>query len=123
MSCQFCGSDEARLSCHDKWRYDDKKRVAKLIGFEIRCALCHLATHIGRATDLGYEKEAMQQLRKVNCCTKKEVELMVKISMLAWQIRSAKKWTVIVSPALLKRYPRLEVVPPHAKKRVIRLNY
>ena len=95
--CQFCGSRKPKLACHDKWRYDDKKRIAKLIGFEIRCALCHLATHIGRAMALGYGKEAMQQLRKVNRCTKKEVELMIEIAMLEWQLRSSKKWTVIVA--------------------------
>ena len=114
--CQSCGSRKPLLSCHDKWRYDDKKRVAKLIGFEIRCALCHLATHIGRAAAIGYEKEAMQQLRKVNRCSNKEVELMIEIAMLDWRVRSAKKWKVIVSPSLLKRYPRLEAVPLQAKK-------
>jgi hypothetical protein len=52
----------------------------------------------------------MQQLRNVNRCTKKEVELMIEISMLEWQLRSAKKWTVTVASALLKKYPRLETV-------------
>lgn len=59
---------------------------------------------------LGYEKEAMQQLRKVNRCTQKEVDLLIEIAMLEWEVRSAKKWKVIVAPTLLKRYPRLEVV-------------
>jgi hypothetical protein len=119
--CQSCGSRKPLLSCHDKWRYDDKKRVAKLIGFEIRCALCHLATHIGRAAAIGYEKEAMQQLRKVNRCTKKEVDLMIEIAMLEWRVRSSKKWAMIVAPKLLKRYQRLASVTLSASK-TARLN-
>lgn len=52
--CQFCDSEEPQLACHDKWEYDDRKGIAKLIGFETRCPLCHLATHIGRAMRIGH---------------------------------------------------------------------
>ena len=31
--CQFCDA-EARLECHYKWDYGDKKGVAILVGFE-----------------------------------------------------------------------------------------
>ena len=116
--CQFCGSDEPRLACHDKWQYDDKKRAARLIGFEIRCPLCHLATHMGRAAALGYAEEATQQLRKVNGCTNRDVDLMLAAAMSLWARRSEKKWIVTVAPALLKRYPRLQALPLYAKKLV-----
>src|SRR5580704_3671740 len=50
--CEFCNTG-TQLECHDKWKYDDKKCVATLIGFESRCKACHFATHIGRAMTLG----------------------------------------------------------------------
>jgi len=99
-----------RLACHDKWRYDDKNRIAKLIGFEIHCSLCDLATHIGKAEAIGYRQEATQQLCNVNRCTEKDAEQIAAAAMSLWGKRSKKKWTVVVAPALLKRYPRLEAV-------------
>jgi hypothetical protein len=103
--------DGPQLACHDKWKYDDKTRVATLIGFEIRCLLCHNATHIGRAIELGFEQDAIRQLCKVNRCTEREVREMIVAAMSQWEKRSEKKWTVVVAPALLKRYPRLQEVP------------
>ena len=108
--CEFCDSD-AGLECHDKWTYDDKTCVATLIGFEIRCKLCHLATHIGRAMQLGLLQDAVAQLCKVNRCTVSDVEGMIDAEMPLWKKRSRKKWTVVVAPTLLKRYPRLQAVP------------
>jgi len=109
--CGACGADEPQLSCHDAWSYDDTRCVATLIGFEIRCQSCHNATHIGRANALGFEQEAHAQLRKVNGCTQEEVDAMVEAAMEMWEKRSMKRWTVVVAPALLKQYPRLEEVP------------
>jgi hypothetical protein len=108
--CQFCDA-EARLECHDKWEYDDKKCVATLVGFEIRCKACHFVTHIGRAIQLGLLHEAAAHLRKVNGCTEKDVERMVGAAMSLWKKRNQKKWTIVVAPALLKQYPRLHEVP------------
>jgi hypothetical protein len=108
--CQFCNAD-ARLECHDKWEYDDKECVATLVGFEIRCKACHFATHIGRAMQLGLLHEAAAQLCKVNGCTASDVDGMVDAAMSLWKKRNEKRWTVVVVPALLKRYPRLQEVP------------
>jgi hypothetical protein len=110
--CQFCGSEGPQLACHDKWEYDDRKCIATLIGFEIRCPLCHLATHIGRAMRIGHLQEAVEHICKVNGCTVKDVEKVIDAEMPLWKKRSKKKWTVVVAPALLKRYPRLQAVPP-----------
>jgi hypothetical protein len=109
--CESCEADGPQLACHDKWKYDDKTRVATLIGFEIRCILCHSATHIGRAIELGFEQDAIRQLCKVNRCTEREVEEMIVAAMSQWEERSEKKWTIVIAPALLKRYPRLQEVP------------
>ena len=109
--CESCEADGPQLACHDKWKYDDKTRVATLVGFEIRCLLCHNATHVGRAIELGFEQDAIQQLRKVNRCADREVVEMIAAARSQWEKRSEKKWTVAIAPALLKRYPRLGEVP------------
>lgn len=109
--CESCDSDGPQLACHDKWEYDDKKYIAALIGFEMRCVLCHSATHIGRAMQLGFERDAIRQLCKINRCKVEEVGKMIEAAMSQWEKRSEKKWIVVVAPALLKRYPRLQEVP------------
>jgi len=83
--CESCDADGRGLSCHDKWKYDDKKCVATLIGFEIRCPLCHLATHIGRAMSLGYGREAVEQLCKVNKCTVRDVDDILAAEVPVWK--------------------------------------
>jgi hypothetical protein len=114
--CGACDADGPQLSCHDAWSYDDKRCVATLIGFEIRCQACHNATHIGRANALGFEQDAHAQLRTVNGCTQDEVDAMVDAAMELWEKRSAKTWTVVVAPYLLERYPRLAEVPQMVPK-------
>jgi hypothetical protein len=109
--CQFCESEGPQLACHDKWEYDDRKCIATLIGFEIRCPLCHLATHIGRAMRIGHLREAVEHICRVNACTVKNVEKMIDAEMPLWKKRSKKKWNVVVAPLLLQRYPRLQAVP------------
>jgi hypothetical protein len=109
--CGTCDADGPQLACHDKWSYDDKTRVATLIGFEIRCILCHNATHVGRAIELGFQQDVVRQLCEVNRCTEREVVEMINSAMSLWEKRSKKKWTVAVAPALLTRYPRLAKVP------------
>jgi len=73
---------------------------------------------MGRAAALGYAEEATQQLRKVNGCTNRDVDLMLAAAMSLWARRSERKWIVTVAPALLKRYPRLQALPLYAKKLV-----
>ena len=46
----------------------------------------------------------------MNGCTSKDVDLMIDAAMALWRKRSAKKWAVLVAPALLKKYPTLEAV-------------
>jgi hypothetical protein len=52
--CSVCKSIEGRMTCHEKWGYDDKRSIATLLGFEIHCSNCDLVVHAGRAFKLGY---------------------------------------------------------------------
>lgn len=50
--CEVCGSDR-KLHCHEKWQYDDKAHVQKLIGFGVLCAMCHYVCHFGLAEGIA----------------------------------------------------------------------
>lgn len=108
--CSICGGTRGQLSCHERWRYDDKRGRATLAGFEIHCADCDAVSHAGRAIMLGFGDVVIKQLRKVNGCTAEEANRMVATAMLLWKRRSRKKWKVVVAAALLKTHPRLQVL-------------
>lgn len=67
-ACMICGKS-GRLEAHEKWSYDDKKRVQTLEDVIALCPLCHAVKHIGRTTLIGKEKEAAEHFMKVNACS------------------------------------------------------
>lgn len=114
--CSICGSTgEGPLTCHDKWRYDDKTATAKLVGFEIHCGKCDAATYSGRLMNKGLPKEveidALQHFCSVNRCTPKDFRCVLASAMDEWHKRSERQWTVKVAAPLIKRYPELAALP------------
>jgi|ERR1700733_1696843 len=114
--CETCGAKDGRLTCHDKWSYDDKKATATLVGFEIHCANCDSITHFGRLFKAGgITEEVMMSLMihlcRVNDCKTRDALNILREATELWENRSKKKWKVAVAPALLKKYPELEGLP------------
>jgi hypothetical protein len=119
-SCQPCGItpsplDSDPLTCHEQWHYDDKKRVATLIGFEIHCSACDSATHMGRAVQHGAGDRALNQLRKVNGISISAAQDLFVSAMILWKARSKKKWSVRVDPKLIETYPKLAILETSSK--------
>ena len=108
--CSICGSDKGQLSCHEKWRYNERRATATLIGFEIHCSDCDAVTHAGRATALGLGDVVVRQLCKLNGCTAPQAKRMIEAAIVVWEKRSAKLWKVVVAAPLLKAYPQLQVL-------------
>jgi hypothetical protein len=98
------------LACHDKWHYDDEKAIATLIGFEIRCAECHNATHIGRAKQLGMLDQALNHLAVVNKCTVDDAIRLADEAMDIWLRRKTLKWKTVVPDELVTQFPQLEIM-------------
>lgn len=113
--CSFSGASGGRLVCHDKWKFDDRRAVATLIGFEIHCGDCDAATHPGLSMSIyprDYtEKLILAQLSKVNGCTKREARGILADAAELWRERSKKTWKVKVASALVKKYPELSALP------------
>jgi hypothetical protein len=73
-SCGICGTQSARLSCHEIWAYDDVRHIQKLAGFIALCELCHHVKHIGYAGILASEgkldmQTVIRHFCRVNSCT------------------------------------------------------
>ncbi|MGA9063109.1 MAG: hypothetical protein WB341_15785 [Terracidiphilus sp.] len=113
--CSLCGSGDGRLSCHEKWDYNDKTGTAALVGFQINCGNCDTVTHIGRAGQVLPLEEliplAVDHLCRVNKCTQDEAVQIIHGAFEKWEKRNKKKWKLKVSPSLVERYPDLAALP------------
>jgi len=65
----ICGAETKRLEAHERWEYDEVKRVQKLADVIAVCRSCHEVIHIGRTQLMGREREAEEHFMKVNGCT------------------------------------------------------
>jgi len=75
-TCAICGSTDKTLHCHEKWSYDDKARIQRLVGFQCLCEDCHAIKHWGRTVAVALkskDKESIPRLTehfcKVNNCS------------------------------------------------------
>ena len=67
--CMICGKQTAYLDAHEKWCYDIKKGVQKLVDIIAVCKDCHSAIHICRTQLTGNIERAENHYMKVNGCT------------------------------------------------------
>lgn len=70
--CMICGARSARLEAHERWSYDEEKRLQKLEDVIAVCRLCHEVIHISRTQLIGRGAEATEHFMKVNGCTQSE---------------------------------------------------
>ena len=92
--CQICGGKGSKhpVECHERWVYDDRKHVQKLVGLEALCPSCHEVRHIGRAFQVGRGPKAMRHMMKVNSWTLEQVEAHIEEAMKIWKGRSSFVW-------------------------------
>lgn len=70
--CMICGAPSSRLEAHEKWSYDDERKVQKLEDVIAVCRLCHEVIHISRTQLVGRGGEAMEHFMAVNGCSQWE---------------------------------------------------
>ena len=50
--CQICGAAGTTLHCHEVWKFDDRRKIQRLVGFLCLCELCHDVKHFGRSIEV-----------------------------------------------------------------------
>jgi hypothetical protein len=106
--CTICGA-AGRLSCHERWAYDDQTATQTLEGFVALCSMCHWVKHIGlagvlaRAGQLDYQA-VVRHFLAVNACDEETFEEHRAETFEVWRRRSERRWTVDLGPltALLR---------------------
>lgn len=101
--CSVCGKKTAFLDTHERWSYDEKKGVQKLVGIIAVCPDCHSVIHIGRTAVAGDIERAENHYMKVNGATYAEYRAALKAANEEHKRRNeVPEWTTDVS--YLKRY-------------------
>ena len=97
--CEICSDVGPRwpVECHEKWHYDDKKKVQTLTGLIALCPNCHLVKHFGRACSIGKKEKALNHFIAVNKCDLAAAQSYIKQVFEIWENRSKKPWSLDVS--------------------------
>lgn len=69
--CRICGA-QGRLEAHEKWSYDEERRLQKLEDVLALCHACHEVKHISRTQLMGRGAQAMTHFMQINGCTQAE---------------------------------------------------
>lgn len=107
--CEICGQTgleqgyKHRVECHEIWKYDDKKKVQKLIGLISLCPLCHQVKHIGRSMAMGRQKITFNHIKMVNKWNDIELMLHIEEAFAVNKERSQHTWVLDIS--LLSKTP------------------
>ena len=67
--CSACGKPIKRFEAHEKWDYDVKNGIVKLVDVVALCSDCHKTVHIGRTQLVGNFDKACEHYQKVNGCS------------------------------------------------------
>ncbi|MCC7145869.1 MAG: hypothetical protein IT443_05440 [Phycisphaeraceae bacterium] len=88
IECRICGAQEDRLELHEKWQYDDKHRIQRLVDLIPLCHNCHLSFHFGRADQLGLGEKVKRHIAKINHWDKRQTDKHLVEAFNKWRLRS-----------------------------------
>jgi hypothetical protein len=99
--CAICGATDVRLSCHERWEYDDGRGIQRLLGFVALCDACHAVKHIGRIGRLATAdprqghllKDTIEHFMRVNAVDRATFDAHKTESFAVWRHRSGREWT------------------------------
>jgi hypothetical protein len=108
--CAVCGSRASDID--EFWSYYvvDGRGIARLVSLRSLCSHCHLAKHIGYASNIGKRDVALEHLTKINNITLLDVErLLDKIYDIWDSLSSITAWRIEISEGVLPEDIRVEV--------------
>lgn len=97
--CEVCGGRGRKhpVECHERWEYDDKAHVQKLVGLEALCPSCHGVRHMGRSMVVGDGPRMLAHMANVNGWSKEQTERHVEEAFRVHAQRSEALWTLDLS--------------------------
>ncbi|WP_209314277.1 DUF5710 domain-containing protein [Streptomyces bohaiensis] len=119
--CEACGAGPDRaarrwLEAHERWSYDEARRVQTLRRLVCLCTDCHTVTHFGLAQVKGRAAEARAHLMRVTGMSEAGADRHIAAAFATWRERSRLTWTLDL--AMLTDAGITVVPPPEAADRV-----
>tara|TARA_Y100001970_G_scaffold280725_1_gene390157 strand:- start:426 stop:1100 length:675 start_codon:yes stop_codon:yes gene_type:complete len=95
--CECCNINtktckDIQIEAHERWHYDNDKKIQKLMRIIALCNRCHTTTHMGFAELNGKGEDAMIHLKYVRNFNDKEAIKHKKEAKLLWYNRNEIKW-------------------------------
>lgn len=120
QKCEACGArrnvEKKRwLEVHERWAYDEDKKVQTLKRLICLCTDCHQSTHFGFAQVSGRGNQALAHLRKVTGMSKPKALRHIEAAFETWDERSQLTWRLDLS--LLSKSDIKVTPPPNARER------
>ena len=94
--CEICGST-TRLEAHERWDFDKRTGIQRLVRIVCMCKLCHLSIHIGLARVLGIREDIDAHIFSLTMWGKREMKHHIKEARERWDELSHLAWTADVS--------------------------
>jgi hypothetical protein len=118
--CEACGQTEDRaisrwLEVHERWTYDERKKVQSLRRLICLCSDCHGATHFGLAQVKGTDAAARAHLATVTGLDTRALDTHLRDAFALWSARNRTSWSLdldILTAGGIRLAP-----PPAAKDR------
>ena len=100
--CEICGTrrDPFRgrwIEAHERWKYDDTRRIQKLVRLIALCSNCHMVTHFGYAQTRGLAQAAFDRLVRVSGLSVKEANRHIHEAFSEWEKRSTYSYRLDLS--------------------------
>lgn len=94
--CECCDGQGLKhpVECHERWNWDEVKKIQSLVGFSALCPACHEVCHFGLARVKRRDGIALQHLRAVNDWAHDEAQLHIDKSFEEWERRSDIEWSI-----------------------------
>jgi hypothetical protein len=99
LRCEACGARRVQLEAHERFIYDTRAGIQRLVRLICLCTACHQVTHFGHTRLLGdaAAQAAINHLQTVTGMTAGETERHIRDAFALWERRSRTPWRVDLS--------------------------
>lgn len=97
FTCETCHIKTPDLEAHERWSYDNGKKIQKLIRLVALCHQCHQTTHFGYAETQGKDNEAKEHLKSVRKWNDLQCQQHIDNAFKIWKSRNQISWDLDLS--------------------------
>lgn len=113
--CECCDT-KGPIDAHERWHFNEDKKIQTLMRIIALCKPCHEATHMGLANIRGRGEAATNHLMAVTGMNNQQVHQHIKNAFLLWEKRNQHEWTLDLRIITNSGIRLARVVDKHQRK-------